>query len=287
MVVGLVTLAVDLVRLIVGDEATWRKYGALLEALVRDPLGTIASVLGAIVEPIVADWQAGRYGEAIGRAVFEVLPAILAFFTGGATVAGYAGKAGGIGRAADALGDAGRVISHIDDAGRIVDRIDDAGRIAGRIDDPAHVASRVMTRVRSPEGLMTPVHREHIAYRAARRPAPAMNASLCVKMAVSALCLSPARPDRQSSTSLLMIPGVPASICGITDQAAILSHSMSTRNLFGMYDPMLCARLKSVVTEGRQRSQIRPRPLLKRAGGLVYVMMSRQPMDCPKRGLSG
>ncbi len=143
MVVGLVTLAVDLIGLIVGDEATWRKYGALLEALVRDPLGTIASLLGAIVEPIVADWQAGRYGEAIGRAVFEVLPAILAFFTGGATVAGYAGKAGGIGRAADALGDAGRVISHIDDAGRIVDKIDDAGRIVGRIDDPARVANRV------------------------------------------------------------------------------------------------------------------------------------------------
>ncbi|MGB9752877.1 HNH endonuclease [Roseiflexus castenholzii] len=139
-VAGLVTLGVDLVKMIAGDAGTRQKYGALIEALITDPLGTAGNVLWSIVEPIVTDWQEGRYGEAVGRTVFEILPAILAIFTGGATAAGYATKAGTAGRAVDVLGDAGRVMNRIDNAARVANRIDDAGRIANRIDDASDVA---------------------------------------------------------------------------------------------------------------------------------------------------
>ncbi len=143
MVAGLATLVVDIVKLIAGDASTRQKYGALVEALFTDPLGTVSAVLWSIVEPIVTDWQAGRYGEAIGRTVFELLPAILAIFTGGTTAAGYVSKVGTSGRAVDALGDAGRVMSHLDDAARIANRIDDAGRVASRIDDAGRIANRI------------------------------------------------------------------------------------------------------------------------------------------------
>jgi len=149
-IAGLVTLVVDVVKLIAGDEATRRKYGALLEALARDPLGTLAGIFEAIIAPIVTDWQAGRYGEAIGRTVFELLPAILAIVTGGGSAAGYAAKAGSAGKTVDALADAGRIASHVDDVGRIAGRVDDAargvdaladaGRIAGRVEDAGKAA---------------------------------------------------------------------------------------------------------------------------------------------------
>ncbi len=139
-IAGLVTLVVDVVKLIAGDAATRRKYGALLDALARDPLGTLARIFEAIIEPIKTDWQAGRYGEAIGRAVFELLPAILAIVTGGGSAAGYAAKAGSAGKAADALADAGRIASHVDDIGRIAGRVDDAGRAADALADAGRAA---------------------------------------------------------------------------------------------------------------------------------------------------
>ncbi|MFQ3632825.1 HNH endonuclease [Roseiflexus sp.] len=142
-VVGLVTLVVDLVKIIAGDRGTQQKYAALIDALITDPLGTVGRVLWSIVEPIATDWQESRYGEAIGRVVFELLPAILAIFTGGVTAAGYVSKVGTVGKGMDALGDAGRIMNHIDDAARIANRIDDAGRIANRIDDAGRIANRI------------------------------------------------------------------------------------------------------------------------------------------------
>ena len=144
-IAGLVTLVVDVVKLIAGDEATRRKYGALLEALARDPLGTLAGIFEAIIAPIVTDWQAGRYGEAAGRTVFELLPAILSIFTGGAGAAGYAAKAGSVGKTADALADAGRIVSHVDDIGRIAGRVDDAARGVDALADAGRIARRVQT----------------------------------------------------------------------------------------------------------------------------------------------
>ena len=144
-IAGLVTLVVDVVKLIAGDEATRRKYGALLEALARDPLGTLAGIFEAIIAPIVTDWQAGRYGEATGRTVFELLPAILSIFTGGAGAAGYAAKAGSVGKTADAPADAGRIVSHVDDIGRIAGRVDDAARAVDALADAGRIARRVQT----------------------------------------------------------------------------------------------------------------------------------------------
>ncbi|MCL6539151.1 MAG: hypothetical protein K6T87_00940 [Roseiflexus sp.] len=142
---GLVTLVGDLVKLIAGDAATRRKYGALWDALVRDPLGTLARIFEAIIAPIKTDWQAGRYGEAIGRAVFELLPAILAIVTGGGSAAGYAAKAGSAGKAADALADAGRAADALADAGRAADALTDAGRTLNRVDvdDVGRIAGQV------------------------------------------------------------------------------------------------------------------------------------------------
>jgi len=142
-IAGLGTLVGDLGKLIAGDAATRRKYGALWDALVRDPLGTLARIFEAIIAPIVTDWQAGRYGEAIGRAVFELLPAILAIVTGGGGAAGYAAKAGSVGKTADALADAGRAADALTDAGRAADALTDAGRIAGRVEDAGRIANRV------------------------------------------------------------------------------------------------------------------------------------------------
>ncbi len=139
-IAGLVTLVGDLGKLIAGDAATRRKYGALLDALVRDPLGTLASILEAIVAPIKTDWQAGRYGEAIGRAVFELLPAILAIITGGMGAAGYAAKAGSVGKTVDALADAGRTADALADAGRTAGRVEDAGKAADALADVGQTA---------------------------------------------------------------------------------------------------------------------------------------------------
>ncbi len=142
-IAGLVTLVVDVVKLIAGDAATRRKYGALLDALARDPLGTLARIFEAIIEPIKTDWQAGRYGEAIGRAVFELLPAILAIVTGGGSAAGYAAKAGSVGKTADALADAGRIVSHVDDIGRVAGRVDDTARGVDALADAGRTLNRV------------------------------------------------------------------------------------------------------------------------------------------------
>jgi len=152
-IAGLGTLVGDLGKLIAGDAATRRKYGALWDALVRDPLGTLARIFEAIIAPIVTDWQAGRYGEAIGRAVFELLPAILAIITGGMGAAGYAAKAGSAGKTADALADAGRTADALADAGRTADALADAGRAAdtqadaGRAADTLADVGRTLNRV--------------------------------------------------------------------------------------------------------------------------------------------
>lgn len=134
-VTGLVTLVVDVIKVISGDEETRQKYLAIIEAFKADPIGTTKIILESIAEPIVEDWKAGRYGEAIGRVTFEILPAILAVFTGGATGAAYASKLGKAGKVADALSDAGQVVGKIDDAGRVAGKLDDTGKIANKVTD--------------------------------------------------------------------------------------------------------------------------------------------------------
>ena len=101
-VVGIATLARDGLALspITGDiyglidpegrAEIQGRYQALLEAFVNDPLGTGGQMLQAIIEPVTTDWREGRYGEAIGRVVFE----IGMIFVPGDEV----GKAGALGR---------------------------------------------------------------------------------------------------------------------------------------------------------------------------------------------
>jgi hypothetical protein len=108
---GLVTLGGDAIKYALGDDETRQKYAALAQAIKDDPLGTGKALLGAMVEPIVEDWKAGRYGEALGRGTFEIVTVVV-----GDKGAGKLGKLGkvdnvvnGVARSGDEAADAGRV----------------------------------------------------------------------------------------------------------------------------------------------------------------------------------
>lgn len=78
-------------------EQTYTDIRMFIDMFKADPLGVLKQIGLAYVEPIIEDWRAGRYGEAIGRAVFEigtwVLPAVVAPFTGGGSLVFYLLKA--------------------------------------------------------------------------------------------------------------------------------------------------------------------------------------------------
>jgi hypothetical protein len=99
---GTATIVLDAGKLLIGDQAAWAKYGQIVEAFRTNPLGTLKTMGKAIVAPIVDDWRHGRYGEAVGRATFEVLPTILAAFTGGGSEAAYLSKLSKLGGIAEA-----------------------------------------------------------------------------------------------------------------------------------------------------------------------------------------
>jgi hypothetical protein len=73
-----------------GRDAVRAKYGQLWDAFVNDPGGTLLAMGEAIIQPMIDDWNAGRYGEVFGRGIFE----IGMIFVPGDEV----GKAGWIGR---------------------------------------------------------------------------------------------------------------------------------------------------------------------------------------------
>lgn len=135
-VTGVGTLVVDGVKYAAGDEETRAKYAALVEAFKEDPLGTTKALAEAMVEPMVTDWQEGRYGEAIGRGIFEVV----------STVGGPKGL--------DKLGK----LSKVDDIARVagkVDELGDAVRVAGKADelgDAARIGNRVPCIGAAPAG---------------------------------------------------------------------------------------------------------------------------------------
>lgn len=114
---GIWTLGGDIIGALTGNEATYAKYQQLWEALKEDPGGTLL----AIFDPIVEDWRAGRYGEAIGRGVFEI----------GSIVVGDKGlgKLGKVGKVDDIVRAGGRV----DDIGRIADDLPDIARAIDRL----------------------------------------------------------------------------------------------------------------------------------------------------------
>ncbi|WP_101927397.1 MULTISPECIES: DNA/RNA non-specific endonuclease [Luteimonas] len=84
----------------------------VVSTLARNP----GLLVDAVVDPIVADWQAGHYGEAIGRGTTEALLAIVG--TKGADKAAKGAKL------ADAAADTA-------DVARVTGRLDDPGDVAG------------------------------------------------------------------------------------------------------------------------------------------------------------
>lgn len=94
----------------------------VVSTIARNP----GLLVDAVVEPIVADWQAGNYGEAIGRGATELLLAVV-----GTKGADKAARAADV---ADTAADAARVADRADTAG-------DAGRVgAARGADDAALA---------------------------------------------------------------------------------------------------------------------------------------------------
>lgn len=103
LVVGVGNLAIDGVAAapVTGHVWDWihpesrdsrlEKYSVLWEGLTTDTWGTLGQMWGAMVEPITTDWSEGRYGEAIGRSVFEIGTLFV-----GWTKAGKVGKLGAI-----------------------------------------------------------------------------------------------------------------------------------------------------------------------------------------------
>lgn len=97
----------------------------VVSTLARNP----GLLLDAVVEPIQADWQAGNYGEAIGRGATELVLAVV-----GTKGVDKAAKGAKVADAADTAVDAARVAERADDAG-------DAGRTtAARGGDDADLA---------------------------------------------------------------------------------------------------------------------------------------------------
>lgn len=66
MLTGLWGLGRDVLMLVLGDEATLARYEQLIAAFMRDPVAVAKALLGALAEPIIADWQRGCYGKAGG-----------------------------------------------------------------------------------------------------------------------------------------------------------------------------------------------------------------------------
>lgn len=88
-------------------------------------------LVDAVVDPIQADWQAGHYGEAIGRGATELVLALV-----GTKGIDKAAKGAKVADAADTAADAARVAAQADDLG-------DAGRTAARAADDADLAKIV------------------------------------------------------------------------------------------------------------------------------------------------
>lgn len=118
-ITGFWSLGTDLVKLIAGDDETWAKYEALIQAFQDDPVGVARALLGEMAEPILEDWRAGRYGEATGRLLYEVI----------STIGGP--------KALDKLKHLGK----LDDAGRVVRRLDDLADTARVLRDIPCVGS--------------------------------------------------------------------------------------------------------------------------------------------------
>ncbi|MET0328119.1 MAG: DNA/RNA non-specific endonuclease [Luteimonas sp.] len=99
----------------------------VVSTIARNP----GLLVDAVVDPIKADWQAGHYGEAIGRGATELVLAVV-----GTKGADKAAKGAKVADAADTAADAARVAEHAEGLG-------DAGRTAARGAEDADLAKIV------------------------------------------------------------------------------------------------------------------------------------------------
>lgn len=120
---GIGTLAWDGVQAATGDQETRDKYVAAWEAITSDPGGALSAIWHGIADPIQEDWEAGREGEAIGRAFTEI--ASVFFGPKGVDKLGKLNKVDDIARAADRVGDTARAADRISDTARALEQFDE------------------------------------------------------------------------------------------------------------------------------------------------------------------
>lgn len=103
--------------------ASWKTFKDTTKAVWDDP----KQLVDAVTAPIQEDWSEGRYGEAVGRSLFEVAGVLLG--TKGVDKAGKAGKVSKLGGVIDDVAD----VSKLDDVAD-VSKLDDVAD-ASKLDD--------------------------------------------------------------------------------------------------------------------------------------------------------
>ena len=154
---GIGSLAVDGFKLITGDQETRDKYAQLGQAFADDPLGTLKAIGEGIIEPMVTDWKEGRYGEAIGRGVFDIASTII-----GDKGIGKLGKLGKV-------DDIARSTSRVDDVARQLDNLPCVGFVAPKGRGPGLAAPLLEGCARGPRAAANAARAERASIEAARR----------------------------------------------------------------------------------------------------------------------
>ncbi|HEY1099612.1 MAG TPA: hypothetical protein VGF99_11825, partial [Myxococcota bacterium] len=134
LVGGVKDMAVGAVNLtgLNGTEAqaqTQETLSRTTDAIVNNP----GAVVDAITQPITKPWSEGRYGEAIGRGVFEAASLVV-----GTKGADKLGKLGTVAHAADTASDAARLATQTE---KVADVAADASRLATQTEKTAELAA--------------------------------------------------------------------------------------------------------------------------------------------------
>lgn len=103
-------------------------------------------LLDAVTDPIVKEWNDGRPGAAIGRAVFEIAGLLV-----GTKGLDKLSKGSKVAKVTDALSDAGK-LNKVDDVGRVGGKLDDVGKVGDKVDDVGKVGDKLddVGRTRKP-----------------------------------------------------------------------------------------------------------------------------------------
>lgn len=120
---GVGELAWNGVKAAAGDQESRDNFAAAWDAIRNDPGAALSAIWHGIADPIQEDWNAGREGEAIGRAFTEIITSV--FGPKGTDKLGKLNKIDDIARAADRLGDTARAADRISDIARTLERFDE------------------------------------------------------------------------------------------------------------------------------------------------------------------